>query len=182
MNSFTNMKFSLEIFLVTFILLKFLVRVKTNYIDKTHNDRANDPASAGEDKWSDDVVPSILEKSKTRMKRDAELDYSYSEDSERSPKYWSKYYKDCGGKFQSPIDISATIASKYQLKNPLRTTNIEAKPLEIMAVHSGKTCMYYPLFCIILTIGKGPQTRFMALNGVEGHKLETLGLKRGLWP
>lgn len=123
---------------VKILLLNLLVSLNANIVDHGENTTANEPSTKGEDLWSEDDS-NEEEPAHKKVKRDTHMEYSYSMDSVYKPENWKKYYKGCGGEMQSPINITIADASKYKLWNPLRTTNIDAKPLEVMATHTGKT-------------------------------------------
>lgn len=116
-------------------------------MDQAYKTVENEPSKSGLDNWYEGVnlregnytsSKAVGARKSHKTKRDFGVSFSYGSGAYGSEN-WGKLFPTCAGQHQSPIDIVLSKCIHSQQSNPLRTTNIEAKPLEIMAINSGKT-------------------------------------------
>lgn len=99
-----------------------------------------------------------------------QLDFDYSADGVRGQAQWKAHFPQCGGNAQSPIDIKIddTIPKKYH--NPLRSTNINIKPIEIEIIRTKYSAIFnFYWACCAPNIYGGPLKGIYRFHNMHCH-------------
>uniref|UniRef100_A0A8D8ZPY4 carbonic anhydrase n=1 Tax=Cacopsylla melanoneura TaxID=428564 RepID=A0A8D8ZPY4_9HEMI len=81
--------------------------------------------------------------------------YDPDEPDELGPERWSEDYRQCTGKYQSPIDIEETLVSRVSLPE-LKFHGFEQEPISTMITNNGHTVLLNPKFADEPYITGGP--------------------------
>ena len=68
--------------------------------------------------------------------------FSYDHQHERGPHNWQRYFKDCGGRNQSPINIRTRTCVPSWFQRPLTYPNSEMQPSKVTVENNGYSSGY----------------------------------------
>lgn len=88
----------------------------------------------------------------------------------RDPDNWGAEFPQCGGAKQSPIDIDFTRTTRKKYSNPLRSTNINVKPIEVEIVRSPQSATFnFYWACCAPHIYAGPLNGIYQFDSMHCH-------------